>query len=95
MDEGLTRRSFLRNTGVAAAVVGVAAAVPVAGTAVLEGRLPITDSASTWESAGSSLGPLTAHLKDARTGEISVYIGTREVTIRDRDIARRLLDAAR
>lgn len=95
MEEGLTRRSFLRNTGVAVAVVGAAAAVPVATSSALKGHSPLVESNTAWEAAGSSLGPLTAHVKNARTGEISVYVGTREVTIRDQEIARRLVNAAR
>ena len=38
---------------------------------------------------------LIAHVKNARTGEISLFIGHREVTIRDRKIAARLIRATR
>jgi hypothetical protein len=35
------------------------------------------------------------HVKNARTGEISLFIGHREVTVRDRKLAARLVRAAR
>jgi hypothetical protein len=38
---------------------------------------------------------LVAHVKDARTGEISLFIGHKEVTIHDRKIANRLIRATR
>jgi hypothetical protein len=36
-----------------------------------------------------------AHVKNARTGEISLFIGTKEVTIHDRKVAARLVRATR
>ena len=38
---------------------------------------------------------LVAHVKDARTGEISLFIGHREVTFHDRKVAARLVRATR
>jgi len=38
---------------------------------------------------------LVAHVKNARTGEISLFIGTKEVTIHDRKVAARLVRATR
>ncbi|HTW99366.1 MAG TPA: hypothetical protein VMD59_11345, partial [Acidimicrobiales bacterium] len=38
--------------------------------------------------------PVVAHVKDAATGEIALYVGEREVTIRDRHVAARLVRAA-
>jgi hypothetical protein len=38
---------------------------------------------------------LVAHVKNARTGEISLFIGHREVKIRDRKVAARLIRATR
>jgi hypothetical protein len=38
---------------------------------------------------------LVAHVKNARTGEISLFIGHREITIRDRKIAAQLVRATR
>jgi hypothetical protein len=38
---------------------------------------------------------LVAHVKNARTGEISLFIGHREVTFHDRKVAARLVRATR
>ena len=38
---------------------------------------------------------LVAHVKNSRTGEISLFIGQREVTLNDRKVAARLIRAAR
>jgi hypothetical protein len=38
---------------------------------------------------------LVAHVKNARTGEIALFIGHREITIRDRKIAAQLVRATR
>jgi hypothetical protein len=38
---------------------------------------------------------LVAHVKNSRTGEISLFVGHREVTIHDRQIAARLVRATR
>lgn len=39
-------------------------------------------------------GPLVAHLVDAATGRIELYVGDRHVTLVDRDLAARLARAA-
>jgi hypothetical protein len=38
---------------------------------------------------------LVAHVKNARTGEIALFIGHREVTLKDRKVAARLVRATR
>ncbi|MEY9930807.1 hypothetical protein ABH926_005454 [Catenulispora sp. GP43] len=38
---------------------------------------------------------MTVHLRDARTGELDIYVGERHVRVRDRDLAARLIAAAR
>jgi hypothetical protein len=38
---------------------------------------------------------LVARVKNARTGEINLFIGQKEVTIHDRRVAARLIRAAR
>jgi hypothetical protein len=90
----LSRRSFFKHAGVAAAVAGTVAVVPgVIGASDVASAArpaaPLNDA----ELAASE--PVVAHLVDARTGEIAVYVGSREVTLRDRDMATRLLRAAR
>ena len=38
--------------------------------------------------------PVVAYLRDARSGEISLFVGAREVTLHDRSIAAKLAAAA-
>jgi hypothetical protein len=45
--------------------------------------------------AGELTGPLVAHVKDLSTGEMAVYMGNSEVTVRDPRLAARILSAAR
>ena len=92
--ENVSRRGLLRNgslTVMGAGLVGLAAKAPAASAA---DRPPAAASASAALPAGASLdGPLVAHVKDLRTGEIGVYLGTTEVTFRDPHLAAKLYRA--
>lgn len=92
--EDVSRRGLLRNGSLAVVGVGLAAAVP----AGLAPKAPDASAATASQSAalptGASLdGPLVAHVKDLSTGEIGVYLGTSEVTFRDRQLAATLYRA--
>jgi hypothetical protein len=77
-----SRRSFLVLAGTGAAVAGTAAVLPGA-------------SAEAAASKGAAHpGPLIAHVKDTRTGEIAVLVGEREVVVHDKDLAHRLAHIA-
>ena len=70
----------------AAVPAGLAPMAPVASAS---DRSPASESAAL--PTGASLdGPLVAHVKDLRTGEIGVYLGTSEVTFRDPHLAAKL-----
>lgn len=95
--EEVSRRVFFKQAGAAAAVAAVAtgvAAVPaglgnaVASAATREPELSPKETLQAGEH-------LVAQVKDARTGEISLFIGHKEVTIHDRQIATRLIRATR
>ncbi|MGC2175026.1 MAG: hypothetical protein WA614_06155 [Acidimicrobiales bacterium] len=97
--EPVSRRQFFKHAGSAAAIAVVAGAatsplgVVGAGASALGARdhespLAPHEELTTDES-------LVAHVKDSRTGEISLFIGHREVTLRDRKVAARLIRAAR
>ena len=45
--------------------------------------------------AADATQPLVAHVRDLSTGEIGVFNGTREVVVRDPELASRILRAAR
>ena len=83
-----TRRRFLvggTTAGVAAAVVAASRALPLAGVtptgAAAADRAPITD-------------PIVLQVRDLRTGEVSLMVGTSETVYRDQDLVNRLVAAA-
>jgi hypothetical protein len=85
-----SRRTMLKGAaaaGVGAATAGVVADILFAGPA----------SAAATPSSGSSGGDsdLVAHVRDVRSGDIDLYVGTRQVSVRDRALATRLARAAR
>jgi hypothetical protein len=88
----ISRRTFFKHAGLATAAVGAAAVVPaglsgasVAGTV----DKPLTDVEV------SLSEPIVAHVTDARNGLITLYVGTREVHIKDRSVTARIVRAAR
>jgi hypothetical protein len=75
--------------GAAASPLGLAGAgASTLGARDREGPLAPHEELSTNES-------LVAHVKDSRTGEISLFIGQREFTLHDRKVAARLIRATR
>ena len=80
MSDGTTRRGFVKTSAATAAGMTVVGAL-------------VAEQADAKAVAGS--GPVVAYIRDARTGEISVMAGEREVKLHDRKIAARLARAAR
>jgi hypothetical protein len=93
--ENVSRRRLLRNGSLAVVGAGVAGAfVTRAPESSAAGRSPAATPESAALPAGASLdGPLVAHVKDLSTGEIGVYLGTTEVTVRDPHLAAKLYRA--
>jgi hypothetical protein len=104
--QSLSRRSFLHKGGLTVGAVGAAAAMPSLGRLVRRGG---TGAAAGRVAAGSggaealatdregtrTEGPIMAHVRDLRRGEIDVFVGTRKVTLRDRATADLLYRATR
>jgi hypothetical protein len=98
----LSRRVFLRNSGLAVAGAGVMSQVPFlssligAGEADAPAAAGAADAATagTDEGAASLTEPLVAHVRDLSTGEIGIFNGTREVVLNDPQLAARLFRAA-
>jgi hypothetical protein len=89
--EPTSRRNFLRNTSVAVAAAGVAAAVPLSGASALGSThtdKPIPDDAPTDV-------PVVAHVRNVRKGEVVLYTGEREVVVTDKRLASLLYHASR
>jgi hypothetical protein len=86
--EGVTRLSFLKASAGAAAG---AAAIGVPVTAALSEN---ESRVVTEPSSPNPREPVTAYIRDATRGEVTVMSGTSETTYRDRALVKRLLDAA-
>ena len=78
-----SRRKFLEMAGTGAAVAGAAAVVPSAAFAGEAER-----------GTKSATEPVVAYVKDARSSELSLMVGDREVVVHDRDLVNRILNAA-
>jgi hypothetical protein len=88
--DDLDRRTFLMRGSLAAAAAGVAAALPL-GAEVLVG--PAAGATEADEPVDMP-EPVVAHVRNASTGEIALYVGNREVTVLDRGLASKLVRAA-
>ena len=94
---GVSRRTFLGRGSLAVAAAGVLSSVPglsgLLGAA--ETEAPAADATVAGADAGAAnlAEPLVAHVRDMSTGEISVFNGTREVILRDPQLAGRLARA--
>ncbi|HWE61142.1 MAG TPA: twin-arginine translocation signal domain-containing protein [Chloroflexota bacterium] len=86
----VTRRGFIKHASVGAATVGALSTLPTLATAHAARGIAASDRGH----AGLH-EPLAAVVRDVRTGEIALLIGTREVIVHDPDLAMRLVKAAR
>ena len=83
----VTRRTLIKKASVGAATLGVMAAAPtLIGTGSAEAAQSDTPAAY-----GDSI---IAHVRNRKTSEIALLVGTREVIVRDRELVRRLVKAA-
>ncbi|HET9730725.1 MAG TPA: twin-arginine translocation signal domain-containing protein [Acidimicrobiia bacterium] len=88
-----SRRDFLKQSGAAAAVAGIAIAVPkTAAGALNEGAT--TGHPSLPADARLDV-PVVAHVRDLKKGVVVVYAGERELTVRDKRLAALLYHATR
>jgi hypothetical protein len=99
VQQRLSRRSVLRG----AAGVGVAgiAATAMAGTAgpalaaAARSSAPAARGTDAGASQADGADQIVVHVRDAASGEIEVFRGTRAVRLRDRELAARLVRASR
>jgi len=92
-DPGLhpSRRQVIAGAGAGLGLVATGALAGVAGSTVLaSGRTGSSRSGSAGDAAQASGDVVVAHVRDASTGDIDVYVGERQVRIRDRAVAARL-----
>ena len=95
-----TRRQFLRTASIGAAATGVFAA---GGAGLLEavgsaGAAPLTAGghAAGSQPSGPALegADIFAHVVDARSGEMTIFVGEKAVSYQNHDLAQQLLRAA-
>ncbi len=83
---GLSRRRFIGGAAAVGAVAVTAATVPGVAVAAAD------DSPD--DATHELTETVVARVRDLRTGEIALYVGTEEITHTDRTLARRLARAA-
>jgi hypothetical protein len=91
---GATRRTFLKTTGAGAAAVGAAALVPATPASATTGEnsavaTPVLDAPAT------ASGSLVAYVHDVASGEVSVMVEGREVTVTDHQLVAKLAQVLR
>lgn len=89
----ISRRTFLRRSGAAAATTGLAAALPAS-----PGRVSAPRKRASGHTSGvaaptgrAASGPLIIHVPDPRTGEIHLMFGSREVVRTDHGLMAQLV----
>jgi hypothetical protein len=92
----ISRRHFLRNASIGAAATGVAAAGGIgfltSGTSGADVVTPPSKSTPA-ESPLLDGSGVVAHVVDAKSGKISIYVGTKHVTYTNQALAQELLKA--
>jgi hypothetical protein len=93
---GLSRRMFLKRGSMAVAMAGVATSMPLLSE-VAAGP-PGSEAATTASEIpeGFQVGEaLVAHVKDLGTGEINLFVGQRQIQLKDPGLARAIFRATR
>jgi len=97
-DEGTSRRAFLQGTAGAAAGAAAILATPKVAAIAFEsqgGSAPAEPKAIVTKASGPAPAePVTAFVRNAERGEVTVMSGKQETTYKDPVLVKRLLDAA-
>ncbi len=98
VDEGTSRRAFLQGTAGAAAGAAVILATPKVASVALDvastGAAAEPKAVVTKPSGPAPPEAVTAYVRNADRGEVTVMSGKRETTYRDPALVKRLLDAS-
>jgi hypothetical protein len=96
--EGTSRRAFLQGTAGAAAGAAAILATPKVASIALDGAgssvAAEPKGVVTKPSGPAPAEPVTAYVRNAQRGEVTVMSGKQETTYRDPVLVKRLLDAA-
>lgn len=97
--EGTSRRAFLQGTAGAAAGAAVILATPKVASVAIDAARPGVSgepkAVATKPSGPAPHEPVTAYVRNAERGEVTVMSGKREATYKDPVLVKRLLDASR
>ena len=91
--ERMSRRSLLQG---AAAAGAAGLAVTALGTAVSPAAAASTTASSASASGdlkAAPSGPIVVHVRNAKSGDIEVFSGTSQTSLRDKDLAARIARA--
>ena len=98
-EEGASRRAFLQGTAGAAAGAAAILATPKVAQIALDSPgssvPPVPKAVVTNASGPAPAEPVTAYVRDAERGEVTVMSGKKETTYKDPVLVKRLLEAAR
>jgi hypothetical protein len=87
----LTRRSLLRGAATAGAAGLAATAMgAAAGPALASASQPAVPGQAHGHGHHDQHEPIVVHVRDARSGDIEVFAGTRQTQFRDKDLAARI-----
>lgn len=94
--EGTSRRAFLQGGAGAAAGAALVLATPKVAAIAIDAPGSSVPAATRIKPSGPvPYEPVTAYVRNAEHGEVTVMSGKRETTYRDPVLVKRLLDAAR
>jgi hypothetical protein len=96
----LSRRAVLRAGTIGAAAAGVSAFPGMLGglgSSAPEVSGVASEAAGVDEAEAASVldGPVVAHIRDVSTGDVSLFVGEREISYRDPALVQHLVRAAR
>ena len=93
----ITRRSFLKQSGVTAAAAGAVVATPkvLRGPASKKSTAERPARTTTAARKANATRTLVVHVPDTAKSELRILVGDREVVLHDRDMVTRLSRAAR
>jgi len=92
---GLSRRMFLKRGSLAVAAAGAVSSIPGLTMMVSSAETTDPEAGSAGGEAGALTETLVAHVKDLGSGEISLYMGEREIIYHDVKLAALIHQAAR
>ena len=93
--DSISRRHFLRTASIGAAATGVVAAGGVSLLTGTSGAVETPPKSTTPDAPILDGSDIVAHVVDARSGRISLFVGTKQIDYTNQALAQVLLNASR